>query len=125
MNKRIKKKHKWLGCKLAGANHCGNEIARHIRRKILCSGITTKPSYILNVRRYVRWFFHHSSEEEWIKRTGEACHTDPMFFSARHWLVMPADYTSFSGRYKPNPPLKDMMNELAEKLKSTLNEKEK
>ena len=29
---------------------------------------------------------------------------------------MPADYTSFNGRYKPNPPLKDMMDELAENV---------
>lgn len=39
---------------------------------------------------------------------------------------MPADYTSFNGRYKPNLPIKikDMMDELDEKCKSTLNEKE-
>lgn len=106
MNKRIKKKHKYYGVKRAGANYCGNEIARHIGRKILNSGITPKPSYILNVRRHVRWFFQHSSKEEWIKRVAEAY--DPIqMFSARHLLVMPADYTS-SGRYKPNPPIKEI-----------------
>lgn len=54
MNKRIRKKHKWLGAKRAGANYCANEIARHIGRKVLYSGITPKPSYVLSVRRHVR-----------------------------------------------------------------------
>lgn len=118
MNKRQEKKHKWLGCKRAGANHCGNEIARHIGIKILYSGITPKPSYILNVRRYVRWFFHHSSEEEWLKRTSKAYYPNQIFFSTRHLLPMPmnADYTSFNGRYRPNPPTKDMMDELGENV---------
>lgn len=90
MNKRIKKKHKWLGAKRAGANYCANEISRHIGRKILYSGITPKPSYILNVRRHVRWLFHHSSEEEWIKRVAEAyC-----------------------------PAIKDMLDDMAEKRKA-------
>lgn len=89
MNKRIKKKHNWLGAKRAGANHCANEIARHIGRKILYSGIIPKPSYKLNVRRYVRWFFHHSSEEEWTKRVGEAYYPKQMFLSAKHLLKDP------------------------------------
>ena len=110
MNKRIKKKHKYYGVKRAGANYCGNEIAQHIGRKILDSGITPKPSYILNVRRHVRWFFHHSSEEAWTKRVAEAYDPIQMFLSARHLLVLPADYTSFNGRYKPNPPIKEMVN---------------
>lgn len=109
MNKRIKKKHKWLGVKRAGANHCANEIARHIGRKILYSGITPKPSYRLNVRRYIRWFFHHSSEEAWTKRVEEAYYPHQMFLSAKHLLVMPADYTS-TGRYKPNPPIKEIVD---------------
>lgn len=107
MNKRIRKKHQWLGCKRAGANYCGNQIARHIGRKILYSGITPKPSYILNVRRHVRWFFHHSSEEEWSKRVDEAYFPHQMFFSAKHLLPAKPDYTSFNGRYKPNPPIKE------------------
>jgi len=109
MNKRIKKKHKYYGVKRAGANYCGNEIARHIGRKILYSGITPKPSYRLNVRRHIRWFFHHSSEEEWTKRAGEAYYPHQMFLSAKHLLVMPADYTS-TGRYKPNPPIKEIVD---------------
>lgn len=115
MNKRIKKKHKWLGAKRAGANYCGNEIARHIGRKILYSGITLKPSYRLNVRRYVRWFFHHSSEEEWLKRVVEAYDPVQMFLSAKH--LLPPDYKSFNGRYRPNPPLKDMLENLIRKTK--------
>lgn len=116
MNKRIKKKHKWLGTKRAGANHCANEIARHIWRKILYSGITPKPSYVRNVRRYVRWFFHHSSEEEWTKRVSEAYYPKQMFLSAKHLLVMPADYKS-SGRYKPNPVVKDILDDMAKRRK--------
>lgn len=89
MNKRIKKKHKWLGVKRAGANHCANEICRHIGRKISYSGITPKPSYRFNVRRYVRWFFHNSSEEEWTERAGEAYYPKQMFLSAKHLLEDP------------------------------------
>ena len=96
MNKRIRKKHNWLGAKRAGANHCANEIARHIGRKISYSGITPKPSYKLNVRRYVRWFFHHSSEEEWTKRVGEAYYPKQMFLSAKHLLA------------SPNPPIDEV-----------------
>lgn len=95
MNKRIRKKHMWLGVKLGGANHCANEIARHIGRKILYSGITPKPSYILNVRRYVRWFFHYSSEEEWTKRVVKAYCPKQMFLSAKH--LLPVDYDRFGG----------------------------
>lgn len=93
MNKRIKKKHQWIGAKRAGANYCANEIARHIGRKILYSGITPKPSYLLNVRRHVRWFFHHSSEEEWLKRVAEAYDHSQMYLSAKHLLGVPADYS--------------------------------
>jgi hypothetical protein len=116
MNKRIRKKHQWLGVKRAGANYCANEIARHIGRKILYSGITPKPSYVLNVRRHVRWFFHHSSEKEWLKRVTEAY--DPsriMFLSAKH--LLPVDYTTFNGRYGPNPPVKDILEDLVRKAK--------
>ncbi len=118
MNKRIKKKHKYYGVKRAGANYCANEIARHIGRKILYSGITPKPSYILNVRRHVRYFFHHSSEEEWTKRVAEAYYPKQMFLSAKH--LLPAYHTSFGGRYKPNPPLKDMLEEYTERWKKIL-----
>lgn len=108
MNKRIKKKHEWLGTKIAGANHCANEIAQHIWRKLLYAGITPKPSYVLNVRRHVRWFFHHSSEEEWTKRAAEAYYPKQMFFSAKH--LLPADYdkvdklgSSYGGVNYPYP----------------------
>jgi hypothetical protein len=115
MNKRIKKKHQWLGVKRAGANYCANEISRHIGRKILYSGITPKPSYILNVRRHVRWFFHHSSEEEWTKRVAEAYYPKQMALSAKH--LLPVDHTAFNGRYRPNPPVKDILDDMAERRK--------
>ena len=122
MNKRIRKKHKWLGVKRAGANYCANEIARHIGRKILYSGITPKPSYMLNVRRHVRWLFHHSSEEEWSKRVAKAYYPKQMFLSSKH--LLPADYTStpIERRYSPNPPLPlidiDRLYELAAERKA-------
>lgn len=118
MNKRIRKKHKWLGTKLAGANHCANEIAQHIWRKLLNAGITPKPSYMLNVRRHVHWFFHHSSEEEWTKRAAEAYYPKQMYFSAKH--LLPVDntlYTVFNERYGPNPPVKDMLDEMTKRRK--------
>lgn len=116
MNKRIRKKHKWLGVKRAGANYCANEIARHIGRKILYSGITPKPSYILNVRRYVRWFFHHSSEEAWTKRVAPI--PDVSFsqaFVGDAWTV-PA-HAAFNGRYGTNPVVKDMLDDMTERRK--------
>jgi hypothetical protein len=119
MNKRIKKKHQWLGTKLAGANHCAFEIAQHILRKMEYAGISPKPSYVRNVRRHVRWFFHHSSEKEWSKRAAAAYYPKQMYFSAKHLLMLPADYeSSIERRYEPNPVVKDMLDELAEKRKA-------
>lgn len=86
MNKRIRKKHQWLGEKRAGAYHCANEIARHIGRKVLYSGIVPKPSYRRNIRSYVHWFFLHSSEKEWSRRVSEAYYPQQMFLSAKHLL---------------------------------------
>lgn len=120
MNKRIKKKHQWLGTKLAGANHCAFEIAQHIWRKMEYAGIPPKPSYERNVRRHIRWFFHHSSEKEWSKRAAEAYYPKQMYFSAKHLLVLPVDntlYTSFDGRYGPNPVVKDILDDMAERRK--------
>lgn len=88
MNKRIKKKHNWLGAKRAGAYYCTNQIARHIGRKVLYSEIVTKPSYRRNIRSYVHWFFLHSSEEEWSKRVDEAYYPKQMFLSAKHLLAV-------------------------------------
>ncbi len=92
MNKRIKKKHVWLGAKRAGAIHCKNEIARDIWRRISYSGITPKPNRF-NVRRYIRWFFLNSSEEKWSNRVDEAYYPRQMFLSAKHLLA------------SPNPPI--------------------
>jgi hypothetical protein len=118
MNKRIKKKHQWLGTKLAGANHCAFEIAEDILRKMEYAGIPPKPSYERNVRRHVRWFFHHSSEKEWSKRAAAAYYPKQMYFSAKH--LLPVDntlYTSFDGRYGPNPVVKDILDDMGERRK--------
>ena len=86
MNKRIRKKHYWLGGKRAGAYYCANQIARHIRRKVLYSEIVPKPSYRRSIRSYVHWFFLHSSEEEWSERVDKAYYPKQMFLSAKHLL---------------------------------------
>ena len=117
MNKRMKKKHKWLGVKRAGANYCANEIFRHILRKMIDSGIPLKPCYIRNAKSYVRWLFHNSSEEEWLKRAADAYDPFQRLLSAKHLIRLPADYTSFSGRYKPNQPISIDIDDLAEKRK--------
>jgi hypothetical protein len=38
-----------------------------------------------------------------------------MFLSAKH--LLPVDYTTFNGRYEPNPPVKDILEDLARKAK--------
>ena len=81
------------------------------------AGVSPKPSYVRNVRRHIRWFFHHSSEEEWTKRAAEAYYPKQMCFSAKHLLMLPVDNTSFDGRYEPNPVVKDMLNDMAERRK--------
>jgi hypothetical protein len=71
------------------------------------------------VRRHVRWFFHHSSEKEWSKRAAAAYYPKQMYFSTKHLLMLPADYeSSIERRYEPNPVVKDMLDELAEKRKA-------
>lgn len=83
MNKRIKKKHTWLGSKCAGHYHCANKIGNHIIRKCTNAGI--EPN-IRNIKRYMLWFYHNSSQYEWDKRLEEACYPNHLFLSAKHLL---------------------------------------
>lgn len=83
MNKRIKKKHMWLGSKRAGTNHCANMIFRHIIRK--CKAVGIEPN-IRNLKRYIRWFYHNSSQDEWDKRVADAYMPWQMVLSAKHLL---------------------------------------
>lgn len=83
MNKRIKKKHMWLGSKRAGTNHCANEIFRHIIRK--CKAVGIEPN-IRNIKKYIRWFYHNSSQDAWDKRVADAYMPWQMIFSAKHLL---------------------------------------
>ena len=62
-NKRIRKKHNWLGSKRAGTNHCRCVIGIGIRRRYEeATGIEPKR---LNLMRYLLWFYHNSSQKEW------------------------------------------------------------
>lgn len=83
MNKRIKKKHMWLGSKRAGTNHCAYKIMHHIIRKCIDAGI--KPN-IRNIKRHVLWFYHNSSQDEWDKRVDDAYFPWQSILSAKHLL---------------------------------------
>jgi hypothetical protein len=83
MNKRIKKKHIWLGSKRAGTNHCATEILRHIIRK--CDDAGIEPN-IRNIKKYIRWFYHKSSQAEWDKRVADTYVPWQMVLSAKHLL---------------------------------------
>ena len=91
MNKRMKKKHESLGVKRVAANYYSNEIFRHILRKMKDSGIPLKPCYIRNAKSYVRWFFHNSSEEEWLKRAADT-YPSQIFLSTKQ--LLPGSYLS-------------------------------
>lgn len=83
MNKRIKKKHMWLGSKRAGTNHCATEILRHIIRKCVKAGI--EPN-IRNIKKYIRWFYHNSSQAVWDKRVADTYIPWQTMLSAKHLL---------------------------------------
>jgi hypothetical protein len=38
-----------------------------------------------------------------------------MVLSAKH--LLPVDHTAFNGRYRPNPPVKDILDDMAERRK--------
>lgn len=62
-NKRIRKKHYWLGSKRAGTNHCRCVIGNGIRRRYEeATGVESKRIHIM---RYLRWFYNNSSQNEW------------------------------------------------------------
>lgn len=83
MNKRIKKKHTWLGTKRAGTNYCAEKIIHHIIKKSIDAGI--EPN-IRNIKRHVLWFYHNSSQAEWDKRVDDAYVPWQSILSAKHLL---------------------------------------
>lgn len=104
MNKRIRKKHYPYGTKRAGLMHCRCEIGNHIVRKCKEVGIKYNRRSIWS---YTHWLSIHTSEEEWSDRVSAAHMNYQMLLSAKHLLPAKPDYTSFNGRYKPNPPIKE------------------
>ena len=86
MNKRIMKKHMWLGEKRAGLPYCSNQIGQHVHKLLDEAGI--KPIR-RNIMRYLHWFCKHSTEAEWMKRVDRAHVSDQMMLSAKHLLPRP------------------------------------
>ena len=86
MNKRIMKKHMWLGTKRAGRSYCSNEIRHHVKRLLEKAGV--KPIR-RNIMRYLHWFLIHSTEKEWMERVDRAYIPKQMLLSAKHLLPRP------------------------------------
>lgn len=86
-NKRIRKKHYWLGEKRAGTNHCRNTIGNGIRLRYI-EATDTEPKR-RNIMRYLRWFYIHSSLEEWCAAVKKYHVNTQLILSAKHLLSQP------------------------------------
>lgn len=83
MNKRIRKKHIWIGPKKAGLIYCRCEIGNSIVRRCKEAGIKYNRQAIWS---YTHWLSIHSSEDEWIDRVNESYYPHQMFLSAKHLI---------------------------------------
>ena len=83
-NKRIRKKHYWLGSKRAGTNHCRCVIGNGIRRRYE-EATGTEPKR-RNLVRYLLWFYHNSSEKEWDDAVDKYHVNCQPLLSAKHLL---------------------------------------
>ena len=86
-NKRIRKKHYWLGSKRAGTNHCRCVIGNGIRRRYE-EATGTEPKRI-HIMRYLRWFYIHSSQKEWDDAVYKYHVNTLCILSAKHLLHQP------------------------------------
>lgn len=87
-NKRIRKKHYWLGEKRAGTNHCRCVIGNGIRRRYEeATGVEPKRR---NIMKYLLWFYHNSSLEEWSDTVQKYYINTQNIFSAKHLLRQPS-----------------------------------
>jgi len=87
MNKRIRKKHYWLGSKRAGTNHCRCVIGNGIRRRYEeATGVESKRR---NIMRYLLWFYNNSSEKEWDDAVDKYHVNYQPSLSAKHLLSQP------------------------------------
>lgn len=87
-NKRIRKKHYWLGSKRAGTNHCRCVIGNGIRRRY--EEATGVESIRRNIMRYLRWFYIHSSQNEWDDAVDKYRVDKQCILSAKHLLRQPS-----------------------------------
>lgn len=83
-NKRIIKKHYWLGSKRAGTNHCRCVIGNGIRRRYE-EATGTEPKR-RNIMRYLCWFYYNSSEKEWDDAVDKYHVNCQPLLSAKHLL---------------------------------------
>jgi hypothetical protein len=87
-NKRLGKKHYWLGSKRAGTNHCRCVIGNGIRRRYEeATGVEPKRR---NIMRYLLWFYHNSSQKEWDDAVDKYYINTQHLLSAKHLLRQPA-----------------------------------
>lgn len=87
-NKRIRKKHYWLGSKRAGTNHCRCVIGNGIRRRYEeATGVEPKRR---NIMRYLLWFYNNSSQKEWDDAVDKYYFNCQTLLSAKHLLRQPA-----------------------------------
>ena len=100
MNKRIRKKHYWLGSKRAGTNHCrcviGNGISRRYEK---ATGVEPKRR---NIMRYLCWFYNNSSQNEWDDAVEKYRVNTQCILSAKHLLRQPKESTGTLIFYRPH-----------------------
>ena len=112
--KRIRKKHIYFGPKRAGTNYCLNVIGNGIRRRYI-DATGDEPS-VKNIKQYLRWFYYHSSQEEWLKYVAKYTTLSQTMFSAKHLLPVQPDDGPIAKRFA-NKSVIDDIRELVEKWK--------
>ena len=107
-NKRIRKKHYWLGEKRAGTNHCRNTIGNGIRRRYI-EATDTEPKH-RNIMRYLRWFYIHSSLKEWSDSVRKYHINLQPYLSAKHLISRssPLSISAIESIYGEQCVLKDI-----------------
>lgn len=111
--KRIEKKHKWLGSKRAGTCYCMNVIGNGIRRRYLDA--TDEEPSVKNIKQYLRWFYHNSSQKKWDECVSKYTISYQMMFSSKHLLPQTND-GPLAERYR-NKSVIDEIKEITEKWK--------
>lgn len=113
-SKRIEKKHEWHGSKRAGTYYCMNIIGNGIRRRYIDA--TDEEPSVKNIKQYLRWFYHNSSQKEWDDCVSKHTISYQMMFSAKHLLPTQPDDGPLAERYR-NKSVIDEIKETVEKWK--------